>query len=159
VCEPRLLCDEMLHRLGRWLRAAGYDTAIAEPGVEDRILVRQAEEERRWLLTRDRHLARFRNREGRIVLLTANRLADLAGELPARLPIDWLHRPFSRCLECNTPLRPATAAQRSQLPEGALSHSNQACYCPHCEKLYWIGSHVRRMEKRLRAFARLVGAE
>src|SRR4030081_174258 len=35
VCNPRmnvvrLYCDEMLTRLGRWLRAAGYDTAIAE---------------------------------------------------------------------------------------------------------------------------------
>ena len=26
----RLFCDEMLRRLGRCLRAAGYDTAIAE---------------------------------------------------------------------------------------------------------------------------------
>jgi uncharacterized protein with PIN domain len=25
--EPKLLCDEMLMRLGRWPRAAGYDTA------------------------------------------------------------------------------------------------------------------------------------
>jgi hypothetical protein len=29
---PRFLCDEMLRGLGRWLRAAGYDTVIAEVG-------------------------------------------------------------------------------------------------------------------------------
>jgi hypothetical protein len=30
--DPRFLCDEMLVGLGRWLRIAGYDTAIAERG-------------------------------------------------------------------------------------------------------------------------------
>ena len=33
------MCDEMLLRLGRWLRAAGYDTAIAEGGMEDPALI------------------------------------------------------------------------------------------------------------------------
>src|SRR5262245_24664374 len=27
--EPRFMCDEMMHGLGRWLRAAGYDTVFA----------------------------------------------------------------------------------------------------------------------------------
>jgi hypothetical protein len=34
----RFVCDEMLRGLGRWLCAAGYDTAIAEGGLPDRIL-------------------------------------------------------------------------------------------------------------------------
>lgn len=35
----RLLCDEMLKGIGRWLRAAGYDTAIAQDGVADEDLL------------------------------------------------------------------------------------------------------------------------
>jgi uncharacterized protein len=31
--ELRFLCDEMLRGLGRWLRAAGYDTVIADGGI------------------------------------------------------------------------------------------------------------------------------
>jgi uncharacterized protein with PIN domain len=31
----RLLCDEMPTGIGRWLRAAGYDTAIAASGASD----------------------------------------------------------------------------------------------------------------------------
>ena len=34
--ELRFLCDEMLAGLGRWLRIAGYDTAIARRGRRDR---------------------------------------------------------------------------------------------------------------------------
>jgi Mut7-C RNAse domain len=44
--EPRFLCDEMLVGLGRWLRIAGYDTAIAERRRRDRDLVEQAIAER-----------------------------------------------------------------------------------------------------------------
>jgi hypothetical protein len=54
---PRFLCDEMLHGLGRWLRAAGYDTVIATRGLSDRELAARCAEERRVLLTKDRHLA------------------------------------------------------------------------------------------------------
>jgi uncharacterized protein with PIN domain len=31
----KLFCDEMLGRLGRWLRVAGYDAAIAKGGATD----------------------------------------------------------------------------------------------------------------------------
>jgi uncharacterized protein with PIN domain len=43
----RLYCDEMLTRLGRWLRAAGYDTAIAESGLADTGIIAQCAAEGR----------------------------------------------------------------------------------------------------------------
>jgi uncharacterized protein len=42
----------MLRGLGRWLRAAGYDTLIAERGLADRVLARRCAEEDRVLLTK-----------------------------------------------------------------------------------------------------------
>ncbi|HEY0721180.1 MAG TPA: DUF5615 family PIN-like protein [Gammaproteobacteria bacterium] len=154
MSEPRFLCDEMLQRLGRWLRAAGYDTAIAQAGEDDRELVNQANADERLLLTRDRHLARFRNGQGRVVLLASNSLTDEVAELSGRCAIDWSLRPFTRCLECNTLLVPASEAQRQQLPEGALRLSPTAWFCPCCNKLYWEGSHVRRMRHTLENFSR-----
>lgn len=154
MATPRFLCDEMLERLGRWLRAAGYDTAIAPSGSDDRTLVEQARAEERWLITRDRHMARFRNGDGRIVLLQANDTAALAAELSERFRIDWLRRPFSRCLDCNTPLQPASPAQIERLPPGKQAFAADAWYCPHCDKVLWRGSHVRRMRHTLENFAR-----
>lgn len=153
MAEPRFLCDEMLQRLGRWLRAAGYDTAIARAGMDDRELVQQANSEERLLLTRDRHMAKFRNGRGRIVLLEHNSLPDEVAEVSERFTVNWQLRPFSRCLECNTPLISATPAQRAQLPEGALSVSNEVMFCPRCSKLYWHGSHARRMRHTLENFS------
>ena len=154
MATPHFLCDEMLQRLGRWLRAAGFDTAIAASGSDDRVLVEQARNEERWLITRDRHLARFRNGDGRIVLLQSNDTPGLAAELNERFQIDWLHRPFSRCLECNTRLRPADAEQLKEVPREALAIDPTAWYCPTCDKVLWRGSHVRRMRHTLANFDR-----
>ena len=49
----KLFCDEMLIKLGRWLRVAGYDTRIARQGMSDRQIMQLAREENRCLITRD----------------------------------------------------------------------------------------------------------
>ena len=41
----RLLCDEMLKGVGRWLRAAGYDAAIVDDGAGDDALLARAHRE------------------------------------------------------------------------------------------------------------------
>lgn len=153
MSELHFLCDEMLQRLGRWLRAAGYDTTIAKPGTDDRELVQQANHEERLLITRDQHMAKFRNGRGRIVLLRQNSITGEVAELSELYTINWQLHPFTRCLECNTLLIPASTVQRVQLPEGALRVSDVVLYCPRCAKLYWDGSHARRMRHTLENFA------
>lgn len=46
---PVLLADHMLTRLGRWLRAAGYDCAFPADGASDREVLAQAVAEDRLL--------------------------------------------------------------------------------------------------------------
>ena len=149
---PRFLCDEMLKGLGRWLRAAGYDTLILEDGNDDAALLHRAVEEGRLLLTRDRPLMEYRDAPGTVVLLHCNELHECAEELTRRLDIDWQHRPFSRCMVCNTPLLEATPPQRLQIPEDAR-RDELVLYCPSCDKLYWEGSHVWRMRRQLQRWA------
>jgi len=142
----------MLKGLGRWLRVAGYDTLILEDGQGDAALLQRAVEEGRLLLTRDRPLVEYRAAAGTVILLQCNELSRCAEELTERLGIDWQHRPFSRCLVCNTPLRTATPEQRLLIPEDAR-RDELVLYCPDCDKLYWEGSHVRRMRKKLGRWA------
>jgi len=144
-----LLCDEMLNRLARWLRAAGYDTALAQPGISDRELLRQATSEQRLLITRDRKLLEHRHDPGTIVLLLGNSVDECVTELSRKLPIDWLHAPFSRCMKCNAPLVSATPEQAQRIPPEAQQLGTDVYYCPACDQLFWSGSHVRRMRTRL----------
>ncbi|MFQ5775714.1 MAG: Mut7-C RNAse domain-containing protein [Kiloniellaceae bacterium] len=153
---PKLLCDEMLHGLGRWLRAAGYDTAIAGPGLPDRQLLQRAIVEDRILLTCDRELAGRRQARGRVLALSANGLDTGARELRARLGIDWLRAPFTRCLLDNAALRPAGGEDLARLPPKARRLGGPVRTCPRCVRLYWPGSHARRMRARLAAWQGLV---
>ena len=146
----RFLCDEMLMRLGRWLRAAGYDTGLAINGESDRELFRRARREQRCLLTRDRKLLEYRDADGTVLLLQGKSLDEQAHELTQRLGIDWQHRPFSRCLVCNTPVEPG-APDGTGIPADVDRRTLR--HCPGCGRVYWEGSHTRRMRRRLAQWA------
>jgi hypothetical protein len=139
----------MLIRLGRWLRASGHDTVIAKPGTADRELVEQACHEGRWLLTRDRKMAEFRRARDCVILLAANDVAAQVAELAHHLPVDWLHAPFSRCLVCNGPLAAADPARLAEVPTHSRESLDALYECSDCHRLYWHGSHVRRMRAKL----------
>jgi uncharacterized protein with PIN domain len=140
----RLFCDEMLARLGRWLRAAGYDTAIAEGGVPDRTLIARCAAEGRILLTRDRHLAAVADGRIRVVRLTETAVAAQARASRAALGIDWQKAPFTRCLVDNAPLDPAPPEMAMQVPPSSRAAGGPLRLCPECGRLYWPGGHVRR---------------
>lgn len=152
-CGERFVCDEMLARLGRWLRAAGYDVVIAAAGEEDRAILQRAMAEQRHLLTRDRKLLEYRGAASVVTLLRANQLPGQLEELSDRFAIDWLCQPFSRCLECNSLLVPASETIRSRVPREALQQDGRVLYCPSCDQPYWHGSHVKRMRLKLEHFS------
>ena len=75
----RFLCDEMLGRLARYLRAAGYDTALAAGGLPDSVWIGLAQREARLLLTCDRSLGQGRNAAGLVLELAQGDLDRRAG--------------------------------------------------------------------------------
>ena len=145
----RLFCDEMLARLGRWLRAAGYDTAIAAGGLADPAIIARCAADSRILLTRDRHLAAAAEVRIPVLRLADSRLAGQARALRAALAINWQCAPFTRCLVDNTPLVPAPAEMAALVPEKSRVAGGPLQLCPECRRLYWPGGHVRRMLARL----------
>ncbi len=152
--ERRFLCDAMFARLGRWLRAAGYDAAVAAGHEPDRALVLWARDEGRLLLTRDRRILDIRGAPATTLLLRHDRLDACVEELTRRLNLDWQHDPFSRCLVCNVRLEPADPELGDErLAEATLRGRREVNACPSCERLYWEGDHVRRMRARLERWA------
>ena len=146
----RFLCDEMLGRLARYLRAAGYDTTQAAGGTPDAALLAQARSEGRHLLTCDTRIVLHKAAAGVAVVLPRGTQDELARALSAAVAVDWLHRPFTRCLVDNAPLAAAEASDRARLP--ADVPVDAARVCPRCGRAYWAGSHHRRMLARLSAW-------
>ncbi len=144
----RWLCDVMLARLGRLLRAAGHDVALAGARTPDKSLLAQAADEGRTLLTRDRRLAEAAP-EGAFLVLP-DKPDDQARLLRRTFGVDWMAAPFTRCLLDNALVRPANGHEMASLPADL---PGPVTSCPVCGRLYWPGSHVRRMLRRLEALA------
>ena len=143
----KFLVDEMLQRLGRWLRAAGYDTEIENNGRDDYQLLQQALAQHRYLLSCDEALAQQRRASGTVLLLDNTSLEKTVESLAQYISVDWQYRPFTRCMVCNTPLQLAQVHQLSRVPGDTQQQT--VYYCSQCNKVYWDGSHVRRMREQL----------
>lgn len=147
---PRFIADEMLQGAGQWLRVAGYDTALPTNGTRDRHVLEKAVNEDRWLVTRDRELARHRLAPHYVILVSGNSMEANLRDLTRLINLDWFLAPFSRCKRCNSPLGNGNPPDAEGAPPDAVAIS----HCPHCQQVYWLGSHVRRMRDRLARFNR-----
>ena len=145
----RFLCDAMLGGLVRWLRAAGYDSLLAEEGWRDRELVECCAGEQRILLTKDRALGLLARETVPVLLLAGQDLDRNARELREVLGVDWQHAAFTRCLVDNVLLEAAEQHHAERVPPTSRSLAAPLRLCPACGRLYWPGGHVRRMQHRL----------
>lgn len=146
MSSPRFLADAMLGRLARWLRVLGFDTRY-DPSMHDAELARIADAEGRVLLTRDRRLLRDRHPRKAVEVTQDAPLEQLVALVNA-LRLEPPAELFTRCLVCNVPLEDA-ATEVAGLPPMARELSGPIKRCPHCKRLYWPGSHVRRMTRAL----------
>jgi len=147
------ICDEMLKKLCRWLRIAGYD--VLSPAVKgDEELVKLCLEEERILLTRDRDLSNRRDAHALRILSD-----DLDGQirefLEAFLP-DRYPRSETRCALCNGEIESLRRDEieededmKNMVPNNVLLYHNTYFRCRSCGKLYWKGSHWKKIMDRL----------
>lgn len=141
----------MLGRLARWLRVIGADSLQLPVDTPDQLIVARANAEDRVVLTRDRHLLR-ELRPARSFEVTSNepleQLAETVRHFGLERPLELL----TRCLVCNAPLDVVPPDEAANLvPPKARALAGVVRRWPSCGRVYWRGSHVRRMEAALAA--------
>jgi uncharacterized protein with PIN domain len=149
---PRFLCDEMLGRLCHYLRAAGYDALLARDGTSDAELLQQCHAERRYFLTQDTLVREHKAARDVALILPPVDLNHLAALLTEYYHLDWLGHAFTRCLVDNTRLVVADDAALAHAPADVLRSWEQLYYCPTCRRIYWRGSHYKRIYAKLVAW-------
>lgn len=143
--DPRFALDVSLGALTRYLRLCGFD-AWYRNDADDQTLATLAASERRVLLTRDRELLK-RRIVSHGYFVRARKPRDQLVEVCARLDLAGLIRPFKRCIRCNGELRPVEKEHvRDRLQPHTRLHFDEFHECGECRRIYWRGSHVRRME-------------
>ena len=124
----RFIADAHLGGLARLLRLAGFDT-LYDNHYEDAEIVAIAERDGRIVLTRDRELLK-RREVTHGCFVHALRPEIQAAELFARLDLARSAKPFSRCLQCNTPLRAIDkAAVTERLPPAVRARHTRFSAC------------------------------
>lgn len=152
----RFLVDTNLGKLARYLRMAGFDTAYVR-GQSDKEIISQMVEEKRALLSRDRKLLMHK------VITTGYlpRSDDPAEQLQEVFRRFKLHNhvnSFSRCANCNNILRAVSKEEIiDQLEPLTKRYYDDFSQCPGCGKVYWPGSHRKRMDERVKELLGIEG--
>lgn len=151
---PRFIADAMLGRLARWLRTLGWDM-VYDAHISDEDLVRRAVTQNRHLLTRDRRLFEEWRIGGGLEVWSDRSLAQLE-EVVRAFALPPPVRFFTRCTVCNGVLEPvARDTVRALTPERVWERQIDFSRCPGCGRVYWEGSHTKRMRSVLdRLFGR-----
>jgi uncharacterized protein with PIN domain len=144
----RFIADSHLGGLARLLRMSGFDT-LHDNHFRDDEIERIGSAESRIVLTRDRDLLKRRGiTHGCYV--HAVRPAQQLREIFTRLDLARSARPFTLCLRCNAPLHSIDKAQvEAVLPPTVRAHYEQFSFCDVCRRVFWEGSHWRRMRSML----------
>lgn len=146
----KFICDQMVSRIGKWLRAAGHDTQIVADSISDREVLEWAIVEERLLITRDRHFLSMKNAAPLLHYLKSNDFNSCIEELKSQIKIDWLYAPFSRCMICNHLLEKITDdVQLIQIPSKIRQQKVEFWVCPRCKHFFWEGSHTQNMLRQL----------
>jgi uncharacterized protein with PIN domain/sulfur carrier protein ThiS len=140
----RFILDVHLGRLARWLRMLGFD-AVWSNNSTDAELAHVSAAEDRILLTRDRGLL-MRSEVTRGYWLRSSDPKQQLAEVAERYTLIAASQPFTRCLECNTPLEAADVSGLA-LPEPILARNREFRQCPTCGRTFWQGSHYQRMSQ------------
>ncbi len=159
MARYRFLADAMLGRTARWLRILGYDTLYGGGLTDDKLLYVCASEYR-VLLTSDEQLYGRAVRDHVEAVLVrgrseAEKIAWIAFNLGLKLEIN---PESSLCPICNSSIKRIDVgeARLRGVPEKVLEWNRDFWVCSGCGKVYWVGSHYRRMKQFLREVSKII---
>jgi hypothetical protein len=149
----RFVVDSMLGTLARKLRIFGFDSLYYN-NIDDDELLSISLSSDRVLLTSDKELfKRVISKNGRCILVNSNdedNLVKISSYLGLRLKFILDN---SRCPLCNEPLKRYDKIYLKELIPKKVYDTNDEFYlCSRCKKVYWKGSHIKRLlelEKRV----------
>jgi uncharacterized protein with PIN domain len=155
---PSFLADAMLGSVARKLRIFGFDTLYITHAQDNEIL-KIGIEQGRVILTADKELFKRVIKAGAqgVLVSGVGDLEDLVHILSKNgiTSIDLSGGCF-RCPVCNGLLGEKKAEQvKNGMPGKVAELHREFCQCTACGKVYWDGSHLRR----IRALAKSVDSK
>lgn len=149
----RFILDAHLGKLAKYLRMLGFDT-LYRNDYGDKEIINIAVNEKRIILTRDKLLLQSSRVTHGYYVRSTEKHKQLK-EVVRKFDLYSQFRSFSRCMTCNAELILRNKEGVVHLvEEGILQLYNNFYFCPACRKVYWKGSHFKRMEGYIRDLTR-----
>ncbi|MEM2006541.1 MAG: Mut7-C RNAse domain-containing protein [Sulfolobales archaeon] len=149
----RIVVDNMLGNLARWLRVLGYDTEYSRKS-QDADILNLAIRDDRVIITRDLGLHRRatkKNLKSVYIPPDLTEIADILALVAEKLGLSVeFDKGNTRCPLCNNKLSIAPKAQiASFVPPEVLNKYDTFWYCAKCRKVYWQGNHWKTISDTL----------
>jgi len=135
----------MLGRLAKWMRLLGFDV-LYDRAISDNEIIRISLEQARVILTRDTGLV-ARPLASNHVFINNDNVRQQLQQVLTTFHITSMPGPLTRCSVCNTLLLPVAKQDvRDLVPLYVYEKNNTFLRCESCRKIYWQGTHVKKME-------------
>ena len=138
----------MVGRLAKWLRILGYDTFYLKDLDEEKTA--RLLDSGRIVVTRNSRLRdHFKNKKNLIFIFHDN-YEDQIAQLAAMGLIRRNRNSLRRCTKCNSLLDEIDRDKAlNQVPDYVYNTQSKFYSCPSCKRIYWPGTHIRRMNRIL----------
>lgn len=142
--KPKFILDVHLGTLAKYMRMLGLDTLYRNDYTDEEI-VELSLKEKRTILTKDKGILK-RTEVTHGCWIRNTKIDDQITEVINRFDLKYQIKEFSRCLLCNSTLKKiAKEKVVDRLPQKVKQYQHKFCYCKHCDKIYWKGSHYAKM--------------
>jgi uncharacterized protein len=144
----KLVVDCMLGKLAKWLRILGFDTLFFSK-AEDDDLIEIARRENRVLLTRDTGIVE-KAKKIKVVFIQSENWKSQVKQVLDELNLREQIKAYSRCIECNVPLKSISRKQAKNLVAPfVFERSPSFSLCPQCGRVFWPGTHHSDMNFKI----------
>ena len=141
---PKFIADVHLGKLMRYLRMMGFDV-LYKNDFDDNEIVNLSLKETRAILTRDRGILK-RSEVTHGYWIRSIKVKEQVIEVIKRFDLKNIIKEFSRCIECNSMLKPISKNEIiDALPPKVSKSKAEFSHCPACKKNYWKGTHYQKM--------------
>lgn len=149
----RFILDVHLGKLARYMRMLGFNTAYSSDWDDDRI-IEISLEQKRIILTRDIGILKQR-RVSHGYWVRRSEPLDQVQEVLDALDLSSQLRPFTRCMECNGDIHAVGKDEvKPHIARDIVDRFDAFWRCGECRKIYWQGSHYKRMQERIKCINR-----
>lgn len=144
--KTTFVADAHLGKLTKYLRMLGFDTLYRNDFGDDEI-INLSLSEKRIILTRDKNLLNSSLVTHAYYIRATDKHQQLV-EVVDKFDLRSQFKPFTRCMTCNACLMLKTPEEVLKMVDNNILQSYREFYlCPTCNKVFWEGSHFKRMER------------